>query len=80
MNKLTFFSRSAVLATALSFAAITTFANAAVNSGPGGGIPVPIGTGIAAGPGGGIPVPIGTGKAAGPGGGIPVPIGTVAIG
>jgi len=80
LNK-SIFPHSAVLATALSFAALTVVANAAV-AGPGGsGAPVPIGQvrDIAYGPGGsGAPVPIGRGLVDGPGGsGAPVPIGQV---
>jgi hypothetical protein len=69
-------SRSAILATVLSFAALPILAS--TNSGPGGGIPSPIGR-IASGPGGGIPSPIGR-IAFGPGGGIPSPIGRIASG
>ena len=67
-------SRSVILAGLLSYAALPVVTYAAT-FGPGGGVPVPIGTSLASGPGGGVPVPIGTSLAFGPGGGVPVPIG-----
>jgi hypothetical protein len=86
-------TRAAVLAAVFAFLAAPAAMKAAT-SGPGGGIPVPIGQNpvgsvVTFGPGGGIPVPIGqcgskTGCTAvvafGPGGGIPVPIGQNPVG